>query len=69
MASRKHSQIRTAVRRRTAKIRRDIAAKNLVLDRFARGEFFAHQDADDRSLPRRLASHPPYRCQLPTSRS
>jgi hypothetical protein len=31
MASRKHSQIRTAVRRRTAKIRSDIAAKDLVL--------------------------------------
>jgi glycosyltransferase involved in cell wall biosynthesis len=31
------------------------AGKNLVLDRFARGEYFAHQDADDISWPARLS--------------
>lgn len=30
------------------------AAKNLVLRHFARGSFFAHQDADDESTPDRL---------------
>lgn len=30
------------------------SAKNLVLKRFCRGEFYAHQDADDISWPRRL---------------
>lgn len=36
------------------------SAKNLVLKRYCKGEFYAHQDADDISWPRRLEAQVEY---------